>query len=258
MIISKRSGSKKRRLSDKEIAERYKKGESTTVIAGEAGITPDAVRLVLKKMNVTLRPRGSWKRKYHVNEHYFKTWSNNMAYILGFFAADGMIPSKGQQISFAQKDMSILNLIKQELDSNHPIILNETTNVYILNLNSRVLKEDLMHIHGFTPRKSMSVQMPDIPGRYKSHFIRGYFDGDGCVYKDKLFINIVCGSKDFVHSLSEVLDEQTIKNQIKVFNNYFRLYISGPKDVQNFFRWIYEDKELYMERKYKTFLNLFT
>lgn len=74
-MVSNGSGSRRRRLTNEEIAERYKHGESTTVIAGEAGITPAAIRLILKKMNVPMRPRGSWKRKYHVNEHYFKAWS---------------------------------------------------------------------------------------------------------------------------------------------------------------------------------------
>ncbi|WP_027954330.1 LAGLIDADG family homing endonuclease [Halobacillus kuroshimensis] len=255
-MVSNGSNSRRRRLTNEEIAERYKNGERTAVIAGEAGITPDAIRLILKKMNVPMRPRGSWKRKYHVNEHYFKTWSNNMAYILGFFAADGMIPTNGQQISFSQKDRHILHLIKQELSSNHPIILNETTDVCILNINSKIIKDDLIQIHGFTPKKSMKVRIPEIPENYKSHFVRGYFDGDGCVYKDKKFINIVCGSKDFIYSLNDMLEEQVIRSQVKTFETYFRLYVSGKKDVLNFFNWIYADKGIYMERKYRTFLNL--
>ncbi|MBN8234579.1 hypothetical protein JF544_04925 [Halobacillus kuroshimensis] len=204
-MVSNGSNSRRRRLTNEEIAERYKNGERTAVIA---------------------------------------------------FAADGMIPTNGQQISFSQKDRHILHLIKQELSSNHPIILNETTDVCILNINSKIIKDDLIQIHGFTPKKSMKVQIPEIPENYKSHFVRGYFDGDGCVYKDKKFINIVCGSKDFIYSLSDMLEEQVIRSQVKTFETYFRLYVSGKKDVLNFFNWIYADKGIYMERKYRTFLNL--
>ena len=46
---------------------------------------------------------GSWKRKYDITEDYFKTWSNNMAYILGFIAADGVIQKENQCVSISQK-----------------------------------------------------------------------------------------------------------------------------------------------------------
>lgn len=57
-----------------------------------------------------------------------------MAYILGFFAADGMVARDGQLISFSQKEKYILENIRLEMGSNHPIIKVEKSNVYILNL----------------------------------------------------------------------------------------------------------------------------
>lgn len=50
--------------------------------------------MVLTDNNVPRRAIGSWRRKYDITEDYFKTWSNNMAYILGFIAADGVIQKK--------------------------------------------------------------------------------------------------------------------------------------------------------------------
>jgi len=55
-----------------------------------------------------------------------------MAYILGFFAADGMVARDGQLISFSQKEKYILENIRLEMGSNHPIIKVEKSNVYIL------------------------------------------------------------------------------------------------------------------------------
>jgi hypothetical protein len=55
-----------------------------------------------------------------------------MAYILGFFFADGFIASRTQTVSFAQKEKYILERIRLELESNHVIIKNEKTGVYIL------------------------------------------------------------------------------------------------------------------------------
>ncbi|WP_244199400.1 helix-turn-helix domain-containing protein [Halobacillus trueperi] len=64
---------RKRTMSKVEIAQMYKGGESTTVIAKKANVSPGYIRIVLKELAVPLRPRGSWKRKFKVNEDYFKT-----------------------------------------------------------------------------------------------------------------------------------------------------------------------------------------
>lgn len=68
-----------------EIIKMYDDGMSTTEIAIAGNVTSRRITQILKKNNVELRPRGHWKRKYHINEDYFKFWSPNMAYILGFF-----------------------------------------------------------------------------------------------------------------------------------------------------------------------------
>lgn len=57
--------------------------------------------------NVEKRARGSWKRKYNVNEDYFKHWPNNMAYI-----ADGVILKDNQTVSISQKEIQYLRRYK--------------------------------------------------------------------------------------------------------------------------------------------------
>ena len=59
---------------------------------------------------------------------------------------------------------------------------------------------NILNSYGCTPRKSLTLKFPDIK-IFKSkdlirHFIRGYFDGDGCISfsnKDhtKIFCNIL-------------------------------------------------------------------
>ena len=39
---------------------------------------------------------------------------------------------------------------------------------------------------GYTPAKSLTLQFPRVPSRHIPHFVRGYFDGDGCVYFRRL------------------------------------------------------------------------
>jgi intein-encoded DNA endonuclease-like protein len=44
---------------------------------------------------------------------------------------------------------------------------------------------DLVHL-GFTQTKSSTLTFPTVPKQYQADFVRGYFDGDGCMYVNKL------------------------------------------------------------------------
>lgn len=54
-----------------------------------------------------------------------------------------------------------------------------------INIGSKRMYEDLIRL-GCVPNKSGQehLVMPEIPNHLKSHFIRGYYDGDGIAYKD--------------------------------------------------------------------------
>ncbi len=97
-------------MSIPEIIKMYESGSRTVEIAEQANVSARYINSVLQSNDVTRRPRGSWLRQYTINENYFKTWSNNMAYLLGFFVADGNMPHDHQLISFSQKDPFILEV----------------------------------------------------------------------------------------------------------------------------------------------------
>lgn len=244
---------RKRTLNVEAMIKLYKEGSSTTEIGKLANVSARYVRMVLNKHNIERRPRGSWKRKYQVNENYFKTWSNNMAYILGFFVADGMVAREAQMVNFAQKDAYILEAIKKEMESEHPLYQNKKTGVYILSLNSKIMKEDLMNIHGLMPNKSNQVLFPKVPEEYMSHFIRGYFDGDGFVIYRKYFVSFVGGSELFMISLKNVIEDKGFETNFTSHDTYFRVYVSGRKTIKLFSDWLYKDKVLYLQRKFDQF-----
>ncbi|EEM22381.1 hypothetical protein bthur0001_24830 [Bacillus thuringiensis serovar tochigiensis BGSC 4Y1] len=113
------------KLSKPEIIHLYAEGKGTSEIAMLANVSARYIRMVLSDSNVPRRAIGSWKRKYDITEDYFKTWSNNMAYILGFIAADGVIPKENQCVSISQKESYILEDIKKELKTNQPLYQNK-------------------------------------------------------------------------------------------------------------------------------------
>lgn len=123
-----------------------------------------------------------------VNKNFFKKWSPEMAYVLGFFAADGYITvnKRGGQFWCIQiTDKKLLEKIKEVIHSEHKISekvhgRNERA-LYRLQIGSIDMCDDLRKL-GFSERKTKSLAVPTIPGKYFRDFVRGYFDGDGNVW----------------------------------------------------------------------------
>lgn len=163
-----------------------------------------------------------------LNQDFFKKWTPEMAYVLGYFAADGsMIKNKrnGHFIEFTSTDLVLIQNLQLAVHSNHKITTREHGGnckiAYRLQLGSKQWFADLEKL-GFTPNKSMTLKFPEVPIPCIGDFIRGYFDGDGCVYFGKLkfsdrkktrFIFLTMftsGSYQFLESLWTVLKKSTI------------------------------------------------
>jgi len=126
-----------------------------------------------------------------VNKNFFKKWTKNMAYVLGFFAADGYITvnKRGGQFWCVQiTDGELLESIKEVIEAEHKISVrlpnknkpNESI-MYRLQVGSIEMCDDLRRL-GFSERKTKSLVIPNIPKKYFPDFVRGYFDGDGCIW----------------------------------------------------------------------------
>jgi len=128
-----------------------------------------------------------------LNHDFFKKWSPEMAYVLGFFAADGsMVCNKrgAHFIEFTITDRIVLEMIQKATGSTHKIQKRDRGNKawkyqYRLQIGSKEWFVDLSKL-GFTQSKSNTLSFPKIPKRYFGDFVRGYFDGDGCVYSRRL------------------------------------------------------------------------
>ncbi|MDP2157257.1 MAG: hypothetical protein Q8K68_06075, partial [Nitrospirota bacterium] len=93
---------------------------------------------------------------------------------------------------------------------------------YRLQIGSKEWFLDLLKL-GFVPHKSNSMQFPEVPRKFLGHFVRGYFDGDGCVYfsiltfadrKNKRWMLLTLftrGSKTFLERLWESLKKEGIR-----------------------------------------------
>lgn len=111
---------------------------------------------------------------------------------------------------------------------------------------------------------SKNLKIPDI---YIWHFIRGYFDGDGCISinKPKSNKNItptcynisITGFKNNLDFFRDVLSNFKINSQFledkrssKADNIFGNLRIGSFRDRYLFLKFLYKDSDLKMERKF--------
>ncbi|HCR52600.1 TPA: hypothetical protein DIV48_03090 [Candidatus Kaiserbacteria bacterium] len=127
-----------------------------------------------------------------LDQDFFKKWSPQMAYVLGFFAADdSMLKNRrgSHYIEFTVTDKSVLEQIREAIGSTNRIAerkrISKQKAVYRLQIGSKEWFKDLSCL-GFMQNKSKRLALPVIPAKYFGDFVRGYFDGDGCVYFNRL------------------------------------------------------------------------
>lgn len=115
-----------------------------------------------------------------------------MAWVLGYFAADGsmLLNNRGACfVEFTSTDRILLELLQNIIGSNHYIQERERggrcKTAYRLQIGSKQWFKNLTAL-GFTQKKSNTLMLPKIPRKCLGDFVRGYFDGDGCVYFSKL------------------------------------------------------------------------
>lgn len=257
-------------LRDKkeEIVGLYYSGLSLSEIASRYNVGASTINCILKECGVCLR-----KRKYSLNENYFDIIdTQNKAYILGLLYADGCnhIDGNTVSISLQEEDRYILDKINSEIGSNRPLLFidykkknNNYKNQYRLFIASKYIC-NVLNNYGMCKAKSLVLNFPEcLTEEFYPHFIRGYFDGDGCVYYDKKrnkYHVQILGTKQFCQKLSELLCVIDCKHHIthaKHHNeNTIVLEMCGNKSSFKFLSWIYQDAEMYLTRKYSKYISL--
>jgi intein-encoded DNA endonuclease-like protein len=133
-------------------------------------------------------------RKYELDENYFSVLNRISSYYLGFIAADGHITNYIRKqnhliINIIESDREILEKIKNQLAYNGKIYnvpKNNGQNQVSIRICSNKLKNDINEYIN-TNNKTFDLQWcKNISDNLIIDFIRGYFDGDGCVHFNKI------------------------------------------------------------------------
>ena len=140
--------------------------------------------------------KGYVNSKRLVRQNFFNHISTEIqAYLLGFYIADGSLNEKRNtvRIKVTESDKAIVdiyakyicpdarNIINQEFDmigtTGKTIHIKNSAQIDICNKN---LSNSLILL-GYGERKTYKdLHLPNLPENLMWHFIRGYFDGDGC------------------------------------------------------------------------------
>lgn len=259
-----------------QIINDYRNNVTNKAISKKYNLNRATIQRILKRNNIKLKTLTETARKHKIlDENYFKNIdTNKKAYILGLLYSDGYINKNGFGISLHEKDKEILEKISNIIYGK--IVLNyrkekETTYKnkknyiskpqYRLEIVSNIMKNDLI-AHGCVKNKTFKIRLPKLDNinLYRA-FIRGYFDGDGCLCipknKKSNITFTITSNINFCEDIKNYVNQNfnvNMKSSIRYGDiGYNRL--TGAKQVVRFMNWLYEDADIFLKRKFDIFNN---
>lgn len=225
--------------------------------------------LNLNEKNLLNDITGNWhpRQKYEISlEPFISKSSEEFAYFLGFFYADGYNNIKKGKITITLKclDKEILNIFSSLFFGNRPIseysvrCQTNKSKVCSLVIGSRKLS-NLLASYGAYQNKTFKIRFPLWLGKnLQRHFIRGYFDGDGSITKcGKTYGLNIAGNNEFNQLLRNIIYKETgINFGIIPHGKITVLYKGGNRNTKLFLDWLYRDCFIRLSRKYDRYLEL--
>lgn len=249
-------------ITDEAIINMYKSQMSFKEMEVIVGLSARAIRNVIYKngIEVNRAQYSGQPRKNKVNEDFFKSWTHEMAWVLGLFVTDGHVNKQYHSIYFSQKDERILRLVAEYMEADYvlaPFGLTKTTPTLII--NSKEIKRDL-ELLGITANKSLTLPFPNIPEEFLGSFVRGVIDGDGWVQKRGYVMNVTSASLTFAQGLLSVFNAWELRAEITVEKTQsskliYRVWVKGKYDLPKLALIIYKqtnDNYVYYKREYMT------
>ena len=242
---------------------------SVSKVADVYSVNPTVIKGVLKEQGIKIRNNREI-RSLPIDTTFFEVIDTpEKAYVLGFMYADGYVTGKRFGIKLKNSDKDFLIKIRDILKSEHKVGTYVQDTPYgkveycSFNVNNIKMVNDLIK-QGVVYNKSRVLKFPHhLPTNLLSHFIRGYFDGDGSVYKVKqgntIGISFV-GTEDFLNGILETF-KTVIDTKTHVFpypnKEIYDLKIGGRANVKKIYDYLYRNAEIFLARKKLVFEEVF-
>lgn len=224
--------------------------------------------------------------------NYFDEINNeNKAYWIGFIWSDGYVwirkkekrSEYGFKLDLSDVDEEHLYKLKNDMKIRTSIKhYNKYKNAFPTNNGvSRVscydkhLIEILQNKYGIIPRRTNCFNLiKNIPNEYLKDFIRGILDADGSFTKyvshiekenrDEIKYTVAfCGNNMLLNFIEDVfIQNNLIPNTKRILSKRhkdkdfgcYNLKISGKNNFYNVLNWLYEDSDVYLDRKYEKYM----
>ena len=257
------------------ICKLYQQGYSSTEIAKMFNTYPSSILYVLERRGVKRRSQSQAQRKHCVDESFFEEIDTpEKAYWLGFIYADGSVIGKMLAIAISEKDAQHLEKFRRAIKTTYPIRYVDNTKP---TPSGRAKCRKLAYIHIYSEKICNDLRRIGVKDKFPncdfekwhnlSDFVRGFFDGDGCLWFDKRRRGVgqvrveFCGDKHFLEELKKRINKSIdidyeVGGLRKCTNsNVWRLGYHG----ENAFKiliWMYRSStpDTRLERKYVKFM----
>jgi len=206
------------------------------------------------------------KRTTYFNEALLNNITPEFAYFLGYFWADGYLSKQGKT-----KSVLVLEIVEKDANSIKHIIdkigifsfwQRKTDNRIdqkrqkstIIRVSNKNLYSFLVEFN-YLNKKNQSFKkiLEYIPIKLQKYFIRGYFDGDGCIFSNKNegYINFASTYEQDWEFLLNYLSKFEISTYVIKRKEGGSILISSKKlSIINFFKNFYSEDNIYLKRKY--------
>lgn len=192
----------------------------------------------------------NYKIPFNLNEKESQYW-------LGYLCADGNVNynkiSRNYTVSLFSKDKEIIDKFMNFIGNRCKYHLRKQNGIHQAYIGSKQLCDFLIELN-IVPNKSL-VLNPNLP--LTSDFLRGYFDGDGSIRKDRKECKFTCGSKVFIRRICQVLDNLEIFYKIRIKGNAEDICIERALSCEKLLHFLYKDSSIHLERKYLQYAALF-
>ena len=241
---------------------------------------------IAAKLGFTEKQIRSWvsnhaEKKIRVfNSRYFQNIDTpTKAYWLGFIYADGWVSINEKRrtyelgIELCASDVQQLLDLNNELGGVHLISrkhkecviynnkVTSITDIVKLRIYSKPLVQDLIDA-GILENKTLKSGFPIVEDSLFMDFLRGYIDGDGCIYVKEnkpsgSQVHITSAHNEILNYIRDKLAEVGIPSYVySETDKKYRIYINGKYALKLLDMIYYDDNSQKLKRKYQKYLTL--
>lgn len=258
-----------------KIREMHSRGATQKSMAESLNVSIKIIRRLMKKAG--LKGHSVGVRSYKINSSIFDHIdAPEKAYWLGFLLADGCLAKsagtfRALRLSIQDRDQLHLEEFSKFIGYGGKLHISNRDGHRRVSVvfNDVYMGKKLIELGWLDYKTGLNSRILDIiPDNLFSVFVRGYFDGDGCISSQKRFnrkkrrwyANIVCKYKVHLEAIRDrIMADNGPPNIVRDRKGVFALVYPNLQNVRSFYDYIYKnDYEYCLSRKKLKFISALT